>query len=291
MYKISIFANTLKPVIKDVLPDFFEKIRSLPYAFCVEDTLIKTLTTIPSHITQEPVAKLLESCDLVLSFGGDGTMLMTARLIRDREIPILGVNLGGLGFLTASSVEDVIDNINGYFKQELNVEPRSVLKLEIEDQKEHLFLLNDFVVDKAGFSRLIQVTVEVDDRLLNSYLADGLIISTPTGSTAYSLANGGPIVTPETNAFVINPICPHTLSSRPIIISDTSKIRIRVESELARFNVFGDGNIIGNFSHDKEMRLSKAGFRIHLVQTPSHEFYTILREKLGWGESFRLFPR
>jgi len=291
MYKISIFANTLKPVIKKVLPVFFEEIRSLPYTFCVDDTLLNTLDIIPPHIRQEPVAQLLQDCDLVLSFGGDGTMLMTARLIRDREIPILGVNLGGLGFLTASSVEDATANIDGYFKQKLNVEPRSVLKLEIDDLKEPVYLLNDFVVDKAGFSRLIQVSVEVDDLLLNSYLADGLIISTPTGSTAYSLANGGPIVTPETNAFVINPICPHTLSSRPIIISDTSKIRIRVESKLARFNVFGDGNIIGNFTHDKEMRLSKAGFSIRLVQTPSHEFYTILREKLGWGESFRLFPR
>lgn len=291
MYKISIFANTLKPVIKEVLPDFLEKIRSLPYTFYVENTLKNTLGKIPSHVRQEPIAQLLENCDLVLSFGGDGTMLMTARLIRDREIPILGVNLGGLGFLTASAVDDAIDNIEGYFKKRLDVEPRTVLNLEIEDLMEPVFLLNDFVVDKAGFSRLIQVSVEVNDLLLNSYLADGLIISTPTGSTAYSLANGGPIVTPETNAFVINPICPHTLSSRPIIISDTSKIRIRVESELTRFNVFGDGNIIGNFTHDKKMRLSKAGFRIRLVQTPSHEFYTILREKLGWGESFRLFPR
>ncbi len=291
MAKISIFANTLKPVIKSVLPAFFEKIRPLSHTFCVSDNLHTTLGKIPDHIQQLPPDQLLHECDLVLSFGGDGTMLMTARLIGPNSIPILGINLGGLGFLTASSIEQALDNMERFFSRELKVEPRSLLKLDADQLNKPVYLLNDFVADKAGFSRLIQINVDVDGLLLNSYLADGLIIATPTGSTAYSLANGGPIVAPMTNAFVINPICPHTLSNRPIIISDAANIRITVQSELGKFNVFGDGNMIGNFPHNTEVFLSRAEFDVHLVQTPSHEFYTILREKLGWGENFRVFNR
>jgi NAD+ kinase len=291
MSKISIFANTLKPVMKSVLPAFFEKIRPLKHTFCVSDRLTDTLGDIPAHIVQMPIEEMLEESDLVLSFGGDGTMLMTARMIGDRSIPILGINLGGLGFLTASSIEESIGHIAKFFNGELVVEPRLLLKLDIDRLDDPVYLLNDFVADKAGFSRMIQITVDVDDRLLNSYLADGLIIATPTGSTAYSLANGGPIVNPTTNAFVINPICPHTLSNRPIIISDSAEIRIAVKSELGAFNVFGDGHMIGKFPLDTKVVLSKADFMVNLVQTPSHEFYTILREKLGWGENFRKLNR
>ena len=277
--------------MKTVLPAFFKKIRPLPHTFCVPDTIKPSIGDIPSYVEQLPLEKLLEDCDLVLSFGGDGTMLMTARLIGHHAIPILGVNLGGLGFLTASSIDSAIDNIDRFFRKDLIVEPRTLLRLDVDQLEKPVFLLNDFVADKAGFSRLIQIRVDVDDRLLNSYLADGLIIATPTGSTAYSLANGGPIVNPMTNAFVINPICPHTLSNRPIIISDSSKIRISVKSEQGEFNIFGDGNMIGKFPLETKVLLSKADFKVHLVQTPSHEFFTILREKLGWGENFRLLNR
>jgi NAD+ kinase len=220
---------------------------------------------------------------LIASFGGDGTLLHTAQIIGNYEIPILGINLGGLGFLTSSTIEKAWTHIDDFFKKKLKVEQRSVLKLNIDRQPPHYFL-NDFVIDKAGFSRLITIRTEVEGYLLNSYIADGIIISTPTGSTAYSLANGGPIVVPSTNSFIINPICPHTLSNRPIIISDELKIAIHIESEQGKFNIFGDGQMIGTFPLQTEIRLHKAEHCVRLVQTPEHEFFTILREKLGWGE-------
>jgi NAD+ kinase len=184
-------------------------------------------------------------------------------------------------------VDKTNTHIDDFFKNKLTVEKRSVLRVNIEGEDTAHYLLNDLVIDKAGFSRLIKITTNVNDRFLNSYVADGIVISTPTGSTAYSLANGGPIVTPRTNAFIINPICPHTLSNRPIVISDKAKIALNIESELKKFNVFGDGEHIGTYPTGTLVHSEKADYHVHLVQVPEQEFYTILREKLGWGEDFR----
>jgi NAD+ kinase len=287
MKQIGIVANLQKPVIPSVLNDFFGRIKDSSYKFIARDTLETILSHVPSHIELVSKAELLKSSQLIASFGGDGTILRTAEMIGRKNIPIIGINLGGLGFLTASSVEKAEEHIINFFNNRLQVEKRSLLKLTIGTKPTIKYLLNDFVVDKAGFSRLITIDTQVDGKMLNSYVADGLIISTPTGSTAYSLANGGPIVVPSTNAFIISPICPHTLSNRPIIISDESKMSVQIKSEIGRFNVFGDGQIIGTYPLNTPIFLEKANFFINLVQTPEHEFYTILREKLGWGENFR----
>jgi NAD+ kinase len=286
MPKVGILANTKKPVIKEVLPAFFEEVRSSKYIFQVPESIRSIFDTIPVSIKVVDEHELFDSSQLIVSFGGDGTMLRSARLIGQREVPILGVNLGGLGFLTASSFNTAKLNIEKYFDNKLNVEKRAVLEVTIEGEKDIYFLLNDLVVDKAGFSRLIKISTYIDNKFLNSYMADGLIISTPTGSTAYSLANGGPIVAPLTNTFIINPICPHTLSNRPIVVSDRTAIILNVESEKREFNVFGDGLRIGTYSQGTAVSLKKAKYFVHLVQVPDQEFYTILREKLGWGGDF-----
>jgi NAD+ kinase len=288
MKRVGILANLQKEIIKSALNEFFDRIKGSNYKFLAGYELQNILEIIPRHIELVSIEELMESSDLIASFGGDGTILRTAAMIADREIPIIGVNLGGLGFLTASAVEKARQHIEDFFNEKLIVEKRSLLELKIADENGVNYFLNDFVVDKAGFSRLIKIITYVDDKLLNSYTADGLIISTPTGSTAYSLANGGPIVVPLTDTFIINPICPHTLSNRPIVISDKSKISIDIESEIGKFNVFGDGQIIGTYSQESKIYLRKAEYSVNLVQTPEHEFYTILREKLGWGEYFRL---
>jgi len=288
MKYVGILANLQKEIIKLALANFFEEIKDSQYKFLAGYDVKGILEKIPPHVEFVAMDDLLGLSHIVASFGGDGTILRSAEIIADREIPIIGVNLGGLGFLTASSLEKAKLHIDDYFNNRLIVEDRSLLKLNIGDEEKSTYLLNDFVVDKAGFSRLIKIITYVDEKLLNSYIADGLIISTPTGSTAYSLANGGPIVVPLTDTFIINPICPHTLSNRPIVISDKSAISIAIESEMGKFNVFGDGQFIGTLPQETKIHLRKADFRVHLVQTPEHEFYTILREKLGWGEDFRL---
>ncbi len=287
MPKVGILANTKKPVIKKVLPSFFLEVKNSKYIFQIPDYFSSVLSDIPVHIQAIKEKEILDSSDLIVSFGGDGTILRNAQLIGKRQKPILGINLGGLGFLTASSVENAHRHIEEFFNDQLDVEKRTVLQVKIKGEKQVHFLLNDLVVDKAGFSRLIKITTHIDNKLLNSYMADGLIVSTPTGSTAYSLANGGPIVVPLTNAFIINPICPHTLSNRPIVVSDHAGITLSIESEIGEFNVFGDGRMIGAYPQETTVSLKKAEYQVHLVQVPEQEFYTILREKLGWGEDFR----
>jgi len=287
MPNIGILANTKKPIIKEVLPAFFEEVKKSQHLFQVPESFRSIFSTFPDSIKIVEEKELLDTSELIISFGGDGTILRNARLIGKREIPILGVNLGGLGFLTTSSVNMAKLHVDEYFSQKLDVEKRTVLQVRIEGERNDHYLLNDLVVDKAGFSRLIKITTFIDKKLLNSYVADGLIISSPTGSTAYSLANGGPIVVPLTNAFIINPICPHTLSNRPIVVSDHAAITLNIESEKGDFNVFGDGQMIGTFPEGTSVSLHKAEYHVHLVQVPEQEFYTILREKLGWGEDFR----
>jgi NAD+ kinase len=287
MAKVGILANTKKPLIRDVLPVFLKEVEKSEHIFQIPEYFASVLKSIPTYINIIEEEKLLDSSDLFISFGGDGTILKNARIIGSRQKPILGINLGGLGFLTASSIQMAKRHVDAFFSGKLCVEKRTVIQVKIESEKETHFFLNDLVVDKAGFSRLIKITTHIDKKLLNSYMADGLIISTPTGSTAYSLANGGPIVAPLTNAFIINPICPHTLSNRPIVVSDHACIELNIESEIGEFNVFGDGQMIGTYPERTTVSLQKAAYQVHLVQVPDQEFYTILREKLGWGEDFR----
>jgi NAD+ kinase len=284
---VGLLANTKKPVIKDVLPVFYEEVANSEHVFQIPEYFRSIFSDFPDYINVVDENELLNTSELIISFGGDGTILRNARLIGKREIPILGVNLGGLGFLTASSAQTASLHIDEYFKKQLVVEKRTILVVKIEGEQDVHYLLNDLVVDKAGFSRLIKITTLIDNKLLNSYVADGLIISTPTGSTAYSLANGGPIVVPLTNAFIINPICPHTLSNRPIVVSDHAEITLNIESEKGEFNVFGDGQRIGKYPEGTSVSLHRAEYCVHLVQVPGQDFYTILREKLGWGEDFR----
>jgi NAD+ kinase len=268
MPKVGILANTKKTIIKDVLPVFFKEVEHIKHVFQIPEYFPSVLSEIPDYLHITDQENLLDSSDLIISFGGDGTILRNAQLIGKRQKPILGINLGGLGFLTASSVKMALQHIEAFFNGQLDVEKRSVLQVRIDGEKNDHFLLNDLVVDKAGFARLIKITTFIDEKLLNSYMADGLLISTPTGSTAYSLANGGPIVVPLTNAFIINPICPHTLSNRPIVVSDHTCITLNIESEIGEFNVFGDGKMIGTYPQDKNVTLKKAEYQVHLVQVP-----------------------
>jgi NAD+ kinase len=283
MHSIGIIANVNKPILQSVLNVFFTKPDLEEYQIIVDRKILESGIKIAQPVKFVECPAMLQSVQLIASFGGDGTLLHTAQIVGPNEIPIIGINLGGLGFLTSSAIENAWQHIDDFFHEKLKVEKRTLLKLLIDKQKPKYFL-NDIVIDKAGFSRLITIRTEVEGYLLNSYSADGIIISTPTGSTAYSLANGGPIVLPSTNSFIINPICPHTLSNRPIIISDELKISIHIQSEQGKFNIYGDGQVIGTFPLENEIHLQKAEYCVHLVQTPEHEFFTILREKLGWGE-------
>ncbi len=240
-----------------------------------------------SHLQVAPLEDVLEQADMILALGGDGTILRTVQMVAEKEIPIMGVNLGGLGFLAETSPEKLKHHLENFLNENYIIEERSLLKCRVEESGQTFFAFNDFVIDKAGFSRVIEIVTHVDDRLLNSYIADALIISTPTGSTAYSLSAGGPIVVPETNVFIINPICPHSLTNRPVVVPDSSVIGLQVFTEFREVKLFRDGQQLQGYPSGTHFTLTRADFCVKLVKMEARGFYETLRTKLHWGEDFR----
>ena len=239
------------------------------------------------YLKRADAQTILERAQIILAFGGDGTILRTVQLVGPREIPIMGVNLGGLGFLAEATPEDLTRDLEDYLNGRYHIEERSLLECRIEDTNEKYFAFNDLVIDKAGFSRVIQIVTHVDNSLLNSYIADALIISTPTGSTGYSLSAGGPIVVPEANVFIINPICPHSLTNRPVVVPDTSNIRLQVHTEFKEVKLFRDGHEVSGYPSGTVFLITRANFSVRLIKMEHHSFYETLRNKLHWGEDFR----
>jgi NAD+ kinase len=284
---VGIFVNLRKKNVHEVLKTFFDCAQKSTHRYLIDASVKNIGLNLPSCVELVSETILFKSCDLIVAFGGDGTILLAAHRIGEAQIPILGVNLGGLGFLTASSVNKAVDYTSQFLSGKLSCEERSLLELGIESDAHAKHALNDIVIDKAGFSRVIRIITRLNGKLLNSYIADGLIISTPTGSTAYSLANGGPIVIPSTPAFIINPICPHTLTNRPVVIADTTVITLQVQSELGKFSIFSDGIDLGFYPTETVLTIKKAPFHTYLVEVPQNDFYITLRNKLGWGEDFR----
>jgi NAD+ kinase len=232
-------------------------------------------------------SELRETADVLVTLGGDGTILNTVNWLGTKVIPILGVNLGGLGFLAEISPENLVSNLEAYLKGNFIVESRTLLQCTSENSDSPFYALNDLVIDKAGFHRVIEIITHVDGCLLNSYIADGLVLSSPTGSTGYSLSAGGPIVVPQSKVIIINPICPHSLTNRPVVIPDDCKITIQVFTEHDCINIFHDGKKEGSYPSGSLFTIEKADFSVQLVQVKTNAFYQTLRNKLGWGEDFR----
>ncbi|MBD3223547.1 MAG: NAD(+) kinase [Caldithrix sp.] len=232
-------------------------------------------------------SELLERSDLIVTLGGDGSILRAVRSIEKRCIPLLGVNLGGLGFLAETSPEKLTNHIATYLANQHFVEERIQLHCSIEGRDHEFHALNDIVIDKAGFSRVIELITYVDGNLLNSYVADAVLISTPTGSTGYSLSAGGPIVIPNTEVFIINPICPHSLTNRPVVVPQDSTITIKVYTEHDFVYLFRDGQMEGDLSSGSSITVKKEKFPVRFVKMKNQHFYETLRNKLNWGEDFR----
>ncbi|MFZ1326855.1 MAG: NAD(+) kinase [Candidatus Contendobacter sp.] len=234
-------------------------------------------------------AAIGEECDLVIVMGGDGTMLNAARSLVDYEVPILGVNLGRLGFLADVSPSEIPHRLeavlNGHFREAR----RSLLHAQVlrEDQViSEADALNDVVVHKREVARMIEVETFVDGRFLNAYRADGLIISTPTGSTAYALAGGGPILHPGLEAVVLVPICPHTLTHRPIVVKADSVIEIILNSaNTTQSQVTCDGQISLAIEPGDRILIRKKGRKARLIHPLNHDYFELLRAKLNWGLS------
>ena len=232
--------------------------------------------------------QLAEKCDLLLVLGGDGTILRLLHHVRGSVPPVFGINLGSLGFLTGVSSEDWPRAVESIAAGNYRLSPRTLLRVELEraGKVEETFTgLNDAVVSRGHHSQLIKVEARVDGEELCVYNADGLIVATPTGSTAYSMSAGGPLLLPDSACFVLTPICPHVLTNRSAVIADTSRIELRLVGDSPGVTVNVDGQEIRDFSAGDVLRISRAREKLQLATLPGLTFSGVLREKLKWSGS------
>jgi NAD+ kinase len=247
----------------------------------------ETADLVPSAVTDAAGrAELPGQVDLLIILGGDGTLLSMARAVGDLGVPLLGVNLGGLGFLTATTLDEMFPALEAYLAGHMAIEERMLLAARIVRNGQALgeyAALNDIVITKSAMSRIIDLSVSVEGRYATAYRADGLIISTPTGSTAYSLSAGGPILFPTMDAVVLTPICSHTLTNRPIVVPGTDRIEVTLLADQEVMATM-DGQVGVGLREGDTVEIRKATARIRLVRFPQKDFFSVLRTKLKWGE-------
>ena len=224
--------------------------------------------------------------DLVVVLGGDGTMISTARLVGDAQILVLGVNYGSLGYLAEFRIEEMFPALEAILIGDYAVDRRVMLKAEHWRNGEMLAagrVLNDVVINKAAIARIIGIEVKLDGQFVNAFRADGLIVSTPTGSTAYNLSAGGPIIYPSMNAVVLTPICPFTLTNRPIVVPDTAMIELELENENEGVVLTLDGQTGYPMQARDRVRIRKSSTTFNIVQPANRNYFDVLRNKLKWG--------
>jgi NAD+ kinase len=224
--------------------------------------------------------------DIIIVFGGDGTLLGVARLVGSRGVPILGVNMGGLGFIAELGRDELCKNIDMLFSEECCFEERIMLLADVYRGRKKIAqqsALNDVVLNKAALARMFELDLDIDGQYVSSFRADGLIISTPTGSTAHSLSAGGPILYPTLETFLITPICPHTLASRPIVLPDTLHIEILIKSGEDVYLTL-DGQVGVPLKTNDRVKVKKADYKTKFLTLHDRDYFKVLRTKLKWGE-------
>lgn len=290
---VGIIGNTTKANLSDVARKLTDHLRRHNVSYVLETGLAKILQEAGSSSPIGSSESWLDTgagkrCDLVIALGGDGTMLSAARLAGPLGIPILGVNLGKLGFLAEVSVDELEDCLDDIVAGKYVVEERMGLAATEKNTGQVYTALNEIVVDRGSLSRVIELETSVNNEYLVTYAADGIIITTPTGSTAYSLASGGPIVVPQSKVITINPISPHSLTARPVIVPDDSVVTITVHSGDTPVHVAADGQSEGFYGTPAEITIQKTRYCIKLVKRSKRSYFDILRTKLMWGKDVRV---
>ena len=222
----------------------------------------------------------------MLVLGGDGTMISTSRMVGDAEVPVLGVNYGGLGYLAEFRIEELYAALESILAGHYRIEKRLMLAVELlrgDQQVTHSRVLNDVVINKSALARIIEIEAYLNQQFVNSFRADGLIVSTPTGSTAYNLSAGGPVIYPSMNAVVITPICPFTLSNRPIVVPDESVIELRLKTHNEEVALTLDGQVGFPLRAEDCVVIRKSKTTFNLVQPMNRNYFEVLRDKLRWG--------
>lgn len=291
--KVAIFGQSFYPETEKYLIQLLNVLNTHSVKVIIEKDYFKLLQKENSVENLREVTTfetLDESFDLFFTIGGDGTILSAAKFVKNLNIPIIGINTGRLGFLATvhkdeikKSIEDIL---NGHYK----ISERSLLEVKLDtDEKtlgEFSFALNDVSISRKETTSMITIETWLDDEFLNSYWSDGIIISTPTGSTGYSLSCGGPIVTPQTKSFIITPIAPHNLNARPLVIPDHLEIKLKISGRENQYLLSLDSRL-ASLDKDTIVRIKKADFNIKLVWLHNDSFITTLRKKLLWGQDKR----
>jgi len=286
--KFGIWGNTEKPAFWELLPSLLNWASNNDLEVFITTRIVNLMKKEKSKSL-----KVIESADdfhqldFVLALGGDGTILSAVRAIGHRNIPILGIHLGELGFLAKVTVNEVFTRLDQVIKGEHIIENRLVLHGAIHhgDQVNNYVVLNDFVVNNGNSHRMLSCQLLSDGKLVGNYKADGIIIATPTGSTAYSLSAGGPIVSPAINSIIITPICPHSLTSRPIVLPDSSKLEVKfVDDSFDDAAVSVDGQIMNHLDSTSIIKINKADYLAAFVGFKDMSYFQTLRTKMGWGE-------
>lgn len=290
--KVAVFGLKAGEGQKEFFDSFFSELHrrnieiliEKDFLFILRPIISFNLNGIKSFSTYED---LPSETDLLFTFGGDGTILEATTVIRDKMIPVVGVNTGRLGFLATINVEFLFESLDDILSGNYNLSRRSLISVESYDQIiEDNFALNEITVTRRETTSMITVTAKMNGEFLNSFWADGLIVSTPTGSTGYSLSCGGPIVHPENNTFIITPIAPHNLNVRPFIISDNSLLNLTIESRVGEYFLSLDSRN-KPLSTAVELKIKKADFSILIVEPKDKSYLMTLRDKLLWGSDKR----
>lgn len=247
--------------------------------------------SLPDSVERRPVEELAEGAELIVAIGGDGTMLYAAQAVIGHGVPLLGINRGRLGFLADVSPAEMIASFDAVLSGEYQEDVRALLSARLERPGQpplNCHALNDVVIQKYETGRMIEFETWIGGAFVNTHGGDGLVIATSTGSTAYALSAGGPIIHPHLDALVLAPICPHTLSDRPIVVGRDSAIELRLaERSPTRAQVTFDGTVLGDLDHGGRLSVGAARQSITLLHPPGHDFFRILRSKLHWGRSAR----
>ena len=288
--RIGVFGSTFQTDKRIQIKRLFDKLEQLEASIYIEAQFCSFINEV-LDLTPQIAGELLQDdfdLDVALSVGGDGTFLRTAMHIGKKNIPILGINTGRLGFLADISTTEIEDTLEEIFKNYYHIEERTVLKLTTENNRfnGYYYALNEVAILKRDTASMITIHTSLNQDYLTSYQADGLVISTPTGSTAYSMSVNGPIMLPHVNSLTLSPVAPHSLNVRPLVIPDDLEISLTVESRTSSFLISLDGRS-EMFSSGTQFMVSKADFNVRVIKRYGHTFYKTLREKLMWGADVR----
>ena len=282
--RIGIIANPDKEGASELLNQLCSQFREKGLSV-VLDHASAALCSEASSLSLEELAN---EVDLLVVLGGDGTILWVLRQLKHFVKPVAAINTGTLGFLTCATTDEAHQLVERIVNQDVIVTPRSVIDCELWIQGECVsksVAANEITLCRDNTARVVHVEAHVGSRHISRYSGDGLILSTPTGSTAYSLSAGGPIVEPESDVFIITPICPHTLASRPLVVDDNHHVTFRVPKQRDKLSLLADGQWVATLESDAEIRLKKAGFTLDLITMPEQDFYDVLHRKLNWTGS------